>query len=324
MSDIVKKGFFRRCLYRATGAYLLEQHIQMLEQQVKTQQMQLAQMEKEGEERKAQDAQQQQFNTASQERLDHLELHAAAQDEHRNNIDAQLQQTAGQTNDLQRRMEWAEDGMREAGLLLPSELQLFNKKSYSQAGEDAILMYIFVMLGVPLSQCNYLDLGANHPCDMSNTWFFYQQGATGILVDVSGETLDFHVLSADGLSAPGDVSEVLRANPAVRVLETIPMQTVAVNDLMEQLGGAPKILNLDIEGMEMEILRSIDFAKYRPTTMIIEMIPYSKQLVAGKKNPEILRFMQEKGYVEYAFTGINSIFLDKQFYEKITGVSLEG
>ena len=31
MSDIVKKGFFRRCLYRATGAYLLEQHIQMLE-----------------------------------------------------------------------------------------------------------------------------------------------------------------------------------------------------------------------------------------------------------------------------------------------------
>mgnify|MGYP000048114637 CR=1 FL=1 len=36
MSDIVKKGFFRRCLYRATGAYLLEQHIQMLEQQVKS------------------------------------------------------------------------------------------------------------------------------------------------------------------------------------------------------------------------------------------------------------------------------------------------
>ena len=53
MSDIVKKGFFRRCLYRATGAYLLEQHIQMLEQQMKTQQMQLAQMEKEREERKA-------------------------------------------------------------------------------------------------------------------------------------------------------------------------------------------------------------------------------------------------------------------------------
>ena len=231
------------------------------------------------------------------------------------------------------RLEKAEEALREAGLLA-SELHLFNKKSYSQAGEDAILMYIFVMLGVPLSQCTYLDLGANHPCDMSNTWFFYQQGARGILVDanpklaeelrqarpedrvinacvgpVSGETLDFHVLSADGLSAPGDVSEVLRENPSVRVLETIPMQTVAVNDLMEQLGGAPEDPEPGYRGHG-----NGDPAEHRlrqnivPPAMIIEMIPYSKQLVAGQKNQEILRFMQEKGYVEYAFTGINSIF----------------
>ena len=326
MSEIVKKGFFRRCLYRMSGAYLLEQHIQQLEQRAAQAEAQVQ---------------------ALQKRTDHLECHSEAQDAHRNAIDAQLRQTAAQAEQVHTRLEKAEDCLVQAGMLR-TELQLFNKKSYSQAGEDAILMYIFVMLGVPLSQCTYLDLGANHPCDMSNTWFFYQQGARGILVDanpklaeelrrarpedkvinacvcpVSGETLDFHVLSADGLSAPGDVSEVLRANPAVRVLETIPMQTVAVNDLMEQLGGAPKILNLDIEGMEMEILRSIDFAKYRPAAMIIEMIPYAKQLVAGQKNQEILRFMAEKGYVEYAFTGINSIFLDKQFYEETTGVKLD-
>jgi len=40
------------------------------------------------------------------------------------------------------------------------------------------------------------------------------------------------------------------------------------------------------------------------------MIPYSKKLPVGQKNPEILAFLQEKGYVEYAFTGINSIFID--------------
>lgn len=333
MSDIVKKGFFRRCIYRATGAYLLEQHIQQLEQQLE-----------QGIER---ERKMEACILSLQERTDHMEVHSDAQDAHRNAIDARLRQTDASADQTRIRLEKAEEALREAGLLA-SELHLFNKKSYSQAGEDAILMYIFVMLGVPLSQCTYLDLGANHPCDMSNTWFFYQQGARGILVDanpklaeelrqarpedrvinacvgpMSGETLDFHVLSADGLSAPGDVSEVLRENPSVRVLETIPMQTVAVNDLMEQLGGAPKILNLDIEGMEMEILRSIDFDKYRPTAMIIEMIPYSKQLVAGQKNQEILRFMQEKGYVEYAFTGINSIFLDMKFYEKVTGVSLE-
>lgn len=329
MSEIVKKGFFRRCLYRVTGAYLLEQHIQMLEEQLEQGSQQ----------------QEQQFRRL-RERTDHLELHSAAQDEHRNELAAKLYQTEETVKNVQTRLEQAEDCLREAGML-PSQLQLFNKKSYSQAGEDAILMYLFVMLGIPLSECTYLDLGANHPCEMSNTWFFYQQGASGILVDanpklaaelqqerprdrvvnacvgpVSGETLDFHVLSADGLSAPGDVTEVLRANPAVRVLKTIPMQTVSVNDLIQQLGGAPRILNLDIEGMEMEILRSIDFESYRPTVMIVEMIPYSRQLVVGQKNEGILQFMQQQGYVEYAFTGINSIFLDKQAYEKITGIQL--
>ena len=230
MSDIVKKGFFRRCIYRATGAYLLEQHIQQLEQQLE-----------QGIER---ERKMEACILSLQERTDHMEVHSDAQDAHRNAIDARLRQTDASADQTRIRLEKAEEALREAGLLA-SELHLFNKKSYSQAGEDAILMYIFVMLGVPLSQCTYLDLGANHPCDMSNTWFFYQQGARGILVDanpklaeelrqarpedrvinacvgpVSGETLDFHVLSADGLSAPGDVSEVLRENPSVRVLET--------------------------------------------------------------------------------------------------------
>lgn len=325
MSEIVKKGLFRRCLSHMTGSYLLEQQIQQLEQDRQQSEEQC---------------------NALQKRIEHMEQHSAAQDAHRNTIEAALRQSDAAVAGIQLRLDRAEDGLREAGLL-PSNLQLFNKKSYSQAGEDAILMYLFVMLGIPLEECTYLDLGANHPCEMSNTWFFYQQGASGVLVDanpklakelqherprdrvvnacvgpVSGETLDFHVLSADGLSAPGDVTEVLRANPSVRVLETIPMQTVSVNDLMQQLGSAPRILNLDIEGMEMEILRSIDFAAYRPMVMIVEMIPYAKHLVVGQKNQDILQFMQSRGYVEYAFTGINSIFLDRQAYETITGVEL--
>jgi hypothetical protein len=72
----------------------------------------------------------------------------------------------------------------------------------------------------------------------------------------------------------------------------------------------PLLMNIDVEGMEMEILRSIDFTKYRPMVLVLEMIPYSKKLPVGQKNQEILAFLQEKGYTEYAFTGINSIFLD--------------
>ena len=74
----------------------------------------------------------------------------------------------------------------------------------------------------------------------------------------------------------------------------------------------PTIVNLDIEGEEMNILNSIDFTKHRPLIMIIETIPYRKHLVVGLKNQEIIDFMASKNYIEYAFTGINSIFLDKE------------
>ena len=45
--------------------------------------------------------------------------------------------------------------------------------------------------------------------------------------------------------------------------------------------------------------------------MIIEMIPYSKELVRGQKDTELLEYVKSKGYDEYAFTGINSIFIDR-------------
>ena len=62
----------------------------------------------------------------------------------------------------------------------------------------------------------------------------------------------------------------------------------------------------------MNILNSFDFTKHRPLIMIIETIPYRKHLGVGLKNQKIVDFMESKNYIEYAFTGINSIFLDKE------------
>ncbi len=126
----------------------------------------------------------------------------------------------------------------------------------------------------------------------------------------SGEIIPFHVMNVDGLSTPEDVTDLLADNPDLQLLETVNVETISVNDLLAQMHQVPLLVNIDIEGMEMEILRSIDFTQYRPLVLILEMIPYSKKLPIGQKNQEIMAFLQEKGYVEYAFTGINSIFID--------------
>lgn len=228
-------------------------------------------------------------------------------------------------------------------LINPSEeLNLWNKISNSQAGEDSILAYVFFMLDIPFNQCSYIDLGANHPREISNTYFFYSQGARGILVDanamlcnelrrerpgdivinkcvdsVSGKKESFIVLNFDGLSragTPNDIDDLSKINPEVKISETVELVTISYNDIVSNYldGFPPTLLNIDIEGKELEILTSIDFEKYRPLLIVVEMIPYSTSLVVGIKNEEIVNFMKSKDYEEYAFTGINSIFIDKR------------
>src|SRR5437868_840540 len=55
------------------------------------------------------------------------------------------------------------------------------QRSWSQCGEDLILQYLLMVLGIKTP--SYLDIGAHHPTYMSNTWLFYQQGGRGVCVE---------------------------------------------------------------------------------------------------------------------------------------------
>ncbi len=225
------------------------------------------------------------------------------------------------------------------------KFNFWDKKTVSQSGEDAICAYISTVLGIPLNQCTYLDLGANHAKDLSNTYLFYSHGARGVLIEAnpalipelkfyrnkdiilnkcisvqSGEYIDFYVLSGDGLSTPdlNSANEFIAKNPELKIINKVKVETISVNDVLEKyFVKAPVIMNIDIEGKEIEILQSIDFEKHRPLIIIVETIPYSKDLVVGNKNQDVLDIMKKNGYVEYAFTGINSIFVDVYNYKNV-------
>jgi len=236
--------------------------------------------------------------------------------------------------------------LKDAGVDLFSDAELLTgKRSFSQAGEDGIIEYICKVLQIPLNECDYVDLGANHPCYFSNTYFFYQAGARGVLVEAnpklanelrfyrhrdivlnrfisskSGQTMDFYILNGDGLSTSDytAVQEFIKENPALKVEEKIQVESIDINEIFEKyLGHAPKILNVDVEGIEIEILERIDWQHYRPMIVIVEMIPYRKSLYVGEKNKGILELMDRLGYAEFAFTGINSIFIDKESLKEL-------
>lgn len=284
-------------------------------------------------------------NQGNHERTERSEKRLDCLEHYRSETENRMRSDDRTTLELAHRIESLEQTARnQENVFHAQNFQLFNKKSYSQAGEDAIILYACAMLGIPFAKCSYLDLGANKPIEMSNTYLFYQQGARGVLVEAnpalipdlerdrsgdvilnkavtahSGDEILFQILNLDGLSKVGDISEILAKNPNAQLEQKVSVRTIAVNDVIREYfhGTAPVIINLDIEGLELEILKSIDFAVYRPLFFIIEMIPYSENLVLNQKDQELVDYMHSKNYQEYAFTGINSIFIDHLQYQKI-------
>jgi FkbM family methyltransferase len=236
------------------------------------------------------------------------------------------------------------DTLRQAIITANDDSGFWHKLSVSQSGEDAIVAYILDSLNIQASRCTYVDLGANHPKDMSNTYYLYKKGARGVLVEanpslipelesvrqgdiilnrcVAGSnrgSVEFYVLSGDGLSTTdkAEAEQAIIRNPSLHIEKVVMVETITFNEIIDEyLHQQPVLLNLDIEGMEMDILRSIDFNKTRPLIIIVETIPYEPQLVIETKNEDIVSFMREHDYAEYAFSGINSIFIDKNKFKK--------
>lgn len=213
--------------------------------------------------------------------------------------------------------------------------------SFSQSGEDGIIKYIFNTLGKDIKNCSYLDLGANHAISLSNTYSFYSKGARGVLLEAnpelakelielrpedivinkclsekSGEKLNFYIMNGDGLSTTDyeSAQNFIKENPALEITKTITVDSITINEIIDKYfpEKAPDIMNIDIEGMEFAILKMTDFKKFRPLVIICEMIDYKNGLTVGKKNQEIVDLMHDNDYEEFAFTGINSIFIDKR------------
>lgn len=226
-----------------------------------------------------------------------------------------------------------------------SDAAFWNKRTTSQAGEDAIIAYVLRVLGIQLQEEKYLDLGANHAQELSNTYTLYENGMRGVLVEAnpslipefefmrkgdiilnrcismqSNEILPFYVLNGDGLSSPDidAVNEALAENPALKIEETIEIESITVNEILEQYFAdkPPVVLNVDIEGIEKEIIASIDFERFAPFIIVVERIDYSTKLTVGKRNDGLEELMKEKGYIEYAFTGINSVFINEKKLEE--------
>lgn len=232
-----------------------------------------------------------------------------------------------------------------ADLFKPFDSDFWNKVSVAQSGEDTIVEYVLMVLGIKLSDEYYLDLGANHAKQLSNTYMLYKKGMRGVLVEAnpqligelkfyrsedvilnkcisnhSDESLQFYIMSGDGLSCTSmdAVNEMIEKNPQLYIKDTITVDTITVNQILQKyFSKAPILLSIDIEGQEESILQTLDYDKYAPLIVIVERIDYGTTIATKKRKDLIADIMSQNGYFEYAFTGINSIFINKRRLEEI-------
>ena len=64
----------------------------------------------------------------------------------------------------------------------------------------------------------------------------------------------------------------------------------------------------------MEILDQVDYIQNYPKVICVETVAYSHD-GTGVKNFQLIKFLESKGYFVYADTYINTIFINKEFWQ---------
>ncbi|MBN2360865.1 MAG: FkbM family methyltransferase [Deltaproteobacteria bacterium] len=206
---------------------------------------------------------------------------------------------------------------------------------FAEQGEDVIIAKIFESLHI--ERPTYLDVGAFDPVKDNNTYLLYTRGSQGVLVEpnpVYAERLrsvrprdkvlgvgigvteqreaDYYVIEgAPELNtfskADADVLAATRGPQAIQQVLKLPL--VNINTVIaKNLGSTPDLLSIDVGGLDLAILKTLDFKKYRPPVICVETVVEGTH----EQNDEIFAFLAAKGYLIRGMTFINTVFVDLQ------------
>jgi FkbM family methyltransferase len=214
----------------------------------------------------------------------------------------------------------------------------YRRISYSQEGEDLILAALFD-LGESKRSGFYVDIGAYHPKRFSNTFLFYINGWNGINIDAmpgsmhafqrerprdiniesavgeDDETLTFYEFNEPTLNGFCR-DRVPRGYRDWTIIRERQITTTKLSHLLEQHLPAGKpidFINVDVEGFNLQVLRSNDWRRFRPAVILAE----DDEAIALDRTGDsrITAYMLEKGYKFCCKTLLTTFFVDQNQVE---------
>lgn len=208
--------------------------------------------------------------------------------------------------------------------------EYFNR-SYSQEGEDLVLMRIFP----PGYKGFYVDVGAHHPLRFSNTYLLNSHGWRGINIDATPGSMDlFKKLRPHDINLEIGISDVdgicefyvfeelaLNTFNAKVAAENITcgcrlkhksmVKTRRLTSVLEEFLPAltnVDLLTIDVEGLDQLVLQSLDLARFRPKVIVCELISNDLMSVMNSVTAELLT---EHGYILYSKLFHSCIWVQK-------------
>ena len=168
----------------------------------------------------------------------------------------------------------------------------FPQKTYSILGEDKFIKNYFKKKLNGL----YIDVGCYHPLDGNNTHLLHAKGWNGINFDINFYSIElFNYLRKKDINIHSGVSHMQKKltmyyRKEINMLNTLDKKiaeihfrngfkkrNVQVNTLnffiSKYFKKLEKIdfLNIDVEGSELNVLKSLNFKRYKPQLICIEI-----------------------------------------------------
>ena len=191
-----------------------------------------------------------------------------------------------------------------------------NKKTYSMDGEDLFIKNFFKdKIGL------YVDVGAYHPLELSNTYLLHKRKWKGINIDINPLSIDyFNFLRPNDINlnlgvAKKNSTKMMYFQKNKSPLNTLNLshakkifsnkfkkkkiKTKTLTTILDNTKFKEKeidFLNIDTEGNDLEVLQSLDFKKYIPKLICIELIDHFNPDLKKIKKHKIYKFLIKKKY----------------------------
>jgi len=206
------------------------------------------------------------------------------------------------------------------------------KKTYAMYGEDLKVIDFFKRK----KKGFYVDIGCYHPIEGNNTYLLFKKGWNGINADVNSLSIElFKKARKNDYNTNVAVSnqkkrlkiyfrkKINMLNTSDQKLAKIHfrngfqskfVQSNSLNTIIKASRFRKKkidFLNIDVEGSELSVLKSLDFKKYKPKLICIEIHNheemYNPNLDYLKRN-KVYKFLINKGYKIVWNNGFSFIF----------------